>query len=344
MKNVVVRCNNLTKSFGKALAVDSVCLEVEQGSLLAMLGPSGCGKTTLLRLIAGLDTPDKGTIEVDGRMVAGPGVFVPPEKRKVGIVFQDYALFPHMDVSANIAYGLSRSAERKERIQGMLSLVGLKGCDSKMPHELSGGEQQRVALARALVPQPEVILLDEPFSSLDADLRNRVRIEVKDILANAGTTVIFVTHDQEEALFMGDLVGVMNLGKLEQVDTPENIFHRPATPFVAQFVGVTDFLEGKIKGRDIIIELGCMPIKEELPDGTTVMVMVRPDFIDIKTAADGKGIIVDRVFQGIYYLYSIKLPSGAIIKSLQHHNRHYSINTRVSIKMNPGHSIVYFVD
>ena len=344
MKKVVVHCTNLTKSFGKALAVDSVCLEVEQGSLLAMLGPSGCGKTTLLRLIAGLDTPDKGTIEVDGRMVAGPGVFVPPEKRKVGIVFQDYALFPHLDVSANIAYGLSRSAERKERIQDMLSLVGLKRCDSKMPHELSGGEQQRVALARALAPEPEVILLDEPFSSLDADLRNRVRIEVKDILASAGTTVIFVTHDQEEALFMGDLVGVMNFGKLEQVDTPENIFHRPATPFVAQFIGVADFLEGKISGSDIITELGSMHIKEELPDGTTVKVMVRPDFIDIKAAADGKGIIVDKVFQGIYYLYSIKLPSGAIIKSLQHHNRHYSINTRVLLKMNPGHSMVYFAD
>ncbi len=344
MKKVVVSCTNLSKSFGKAQAVYSVCLEVEQGNLLAMLGPSGCGKTTLLRLIAGLDTPDKGTIEVDGRMVVGPGVFVPPEKRKVGFVFQDYALFPHLDVSANIAYGLSRSAERKERIQSMLSLVGLKGSDSKMPHELSGGEQQRVALARALAPEPEVILLDEPFSSLDADLRNRVRIEVKEILASAGTTVIFVTHDQEEALFMGDLVGVMNFGKLEQIDTPENIFHRPATPFVAQFVGIADFLEGKINGRNIVTELGCMPIKEELIDRTTVRVMVRPDFIDIKAAADGKGIIVDRVFQGIYYLYSIKLPSGAIIKSLQHHNRYYSINTRVSIKMNPGHNMVYFAD
>ena len=344
MKKVAVHCTNLTKSFGKALAVDSVCLEVEQGSLLAMLGPSGCGKTTLLRLIAGLDTPDKGTIEVDGRMVAGPGVFVPPEKRKVGIVFQDYALFPHLDVSANIAYGLSRNSERKERIQDMLSLVGLKGSDSKMPHELSGGEQQRVALARALAPEPEVILLDEPFSSLDADLRNRVRIEVKDILAHAETTVIFVTHDQEEALFMGDLVGVMNFGKLEQVDTPENIFHRPATPFVAQFIGVADFLKGEIHDRNIITELGCMPIKEKLTDGTVVRVMVRPDFIGIKAAADGKGIIVDRVFQGIYYLYSVKLPSGAIIKSLQHHNRYYSMNTRVLIKMNPGHNVVYFVD
>ncbi len=344
MKKVVVRCTNLSKSFGKAQAVYSVSLEVEQGNLLAMLGPSGCGKTTLLRLIAGLDTPDKGTIEVDGRMVVGSGVFVPPEKRRVGFVFQDYALFPHLDVSANIAYGLSRSAERKERIQSMLSLVGLKGSDSKMPHELSGGEQQRVALARALAPEPEVILLDEPFSSLDADLRNRVRIEVKEILACAGTTVIFVTHDQEEALFMGDLVGVMNFGKLEQIDTPENIFHRPATPFVAQFIGIADFLEGKINGRNIVTELGCMPIKEKLIDRTTVRVMVRPDFIDIKAAADGNGIIVDRVFQGIYYLYSIKLPSGAIIKSLQHHNRHYSINTRVSIKMNPGHNMVYFAD
>lgn len=344
MKKVVVRCVNLTKSFGKAMAVNSVSLEVDKGSLLAVLGPSGCGKTTLLRLIAGLDVPDKGIIEIDGRMVAGSGVFLPPEKRKVGIVFQDYALFPHLNVSANIAYGLSRSADRKKMVENMLCLVGLKGSDSKMPHELSGGEQQRVALARALAPEPEVILLDEPFSSLDADLRNRVRIEVKNILACAGTTVIFVTHDQEEALFMGDRIGVLKFGEIEQVDTPENIFYKPATAFVAQFIGVADFLNGEIHGGNIVTELGCIHIKENLPDESTVRVMVRPDFIDIKAASGGKGIIVDRVFQGIHYLYSVKLPSGVILKSLQHHNNYYSVDTRVSTRIKPGHDIVYFAD
>jgi iron(III) transport system ATP-binding protein len=288
--------------------------------------------------------PDGGTVEVGGRMVVGPGIFVPPEKRRVGIVFQDYALFPHLDVAANIAYGLPKGANRKERVQEMLSLVGLEGFQSRMPHELSGGEQQRVALARALAAGPEVLLLDEPFSSLDADLRARIRSEVKGILASAGATVIFVTHDQEEALFMGNRVGVMNAGQLEQIDTPEAIFHRPATPFVAQFVGIADFLVGEVQEGAVATEVWSLPFSGELPHGVTVKVMVRPDFIDIRPAVDGQGIIVDRTFQGIYYLYRVRLPSGATIRSLQHHNRFYAINTRVTIEINPDHTVVYFVE
>ncbi len=318
-------------------------LELDEGEFLALLGPSGCGKSTLLRLIAGLETPDRGTIEVGGRIVSDPRIFVPPEKRRVGIVFQDYALFPHLDVTSNIAYGLTKSSNRKERVQEMLSLVGLKGFEHRMPHELSGGEQQRVALARSLAPEPEVLLLDEPFSNLDADLRARVRVEVKDILAYTGATVIFVTHDQEEALFMGDRVGVMNTGQLEQIDIPEVIFHRPATPFVAQFVGTADFLVGEVQDKAVATEVGRLPLREELPDGTSVKVMIRPDFIDIRPAEDGVGVIVNRVFQGIYYLYRVKLPSGATIRSLQHHNRSYPVGTRVTFKMNPGHSGQHFV-
>lgn len=317
-------------------------LELKEGEFLALLGPSGCGKSTLLRLIAGLETPDGGTIEVGGRIVTDSRVFVPPEKRRVGIVFQDYALFPHLDVTANIAYGLTKSSNRKERVKKMLSLVGLKGFERRMPHELSGGEQQRVALARSLAPKPKVLLLDEPFSNLDADLRARVRIEVKDILSYTGATVIFVTHDQEEALFMGDRVGVMNTGQLEQIDTPEAIFHRPATPFVAQFVGIADFIVGEVQDKSIATEVGRLPLREELPGGTSVKVMIRPDFIDIRPAEDGVGVIVNRVFRGIHYLYRVKLPSGATIRSLQHHNRSYPIGTRVTIKMNPGHRVVYF--
>lgn len=319
-------------------------LELEEGKFLALLGPSGCGKSTLLRLIAGLDTPDRGTVEVGGRIVTDLKVFVPPEKRRVGIVFQDYALFPHLDVTANIAYGLTKGSNRQERVQEMLSLVGLKGFEHRMPHELSGGEQQRVALARALAPEPEVLLLDEPFSNLDADLRARVRVEVKSILAYTKASVIFVTHDQEEALFMGDQVGVMNRGHLEQVDTPEVIFHRPATPFVAQFVGTADFIIGEVQGKAIATEVGRLPLGQELPGRTRVEVMIRPDFIDIRPAEDGAGVIIGRVFQGIHYLYRVKLPSGATIRSLQHHNRSYAVGTRVTIKMNPGHSVVYFAD
>lgn len=342
MNKVAVRCAELTKGYGDTQAVRGVHLELEEGSIMALLGHSGCGKTTLLRLIAGFETPDQGTVEVGGKIVSTPNNLISPEKRHVGIVFQDFALFPHLNVGDNIAFGLPGGPHRKERVEEMLSLVGLKGFQMRLPHELSGGEQQRVALARALAPGPAVILLDEPFSNLDADLRGRVRNEVKDILSRAGATVLFVTHDQEEALFMGDRVGVMNCGKLEQVDTPENIFHRPATPFVAQFIGIADFITGYVQSGVVATEFGNLPVNNGLTAEKKVKVMVRPDFIDIQPADDGDAVIVDRVFQGMHYLYRVQLPSGATVRSLQHHNRAYSKGTRVSIKMNPDHKAVYF--
>ncbi len=342
MSQIAVRCKNLSKSFNHTPAVNSIDLEVEEGRFLALLGPSGCGKTTLLRLIAGFEIPDSGIVEVGGKPMAAPRIFVPPEKRRAGIVFQDYALFPHLTVGDNIAYGLSKGADRKERVAEMLSLVGMKDYRSRMPHELSGGEQQRVAIARALAPNPDVLLLDEPFSNLDADLRVRIRNEVKGILACAGATVIFVTHDQEEAMFMGDRVGVMNQGKLEQLDTPEAIFHAPATPFVAQFIGTADFLSGKSEHGLVITEIGELPVHGKLPRGKPVRVMIRPDFLDIKPADDGPGEVVDRIFQGMHYLYRVRLPSGATIRSLQHHTRNYPAGTKVSLHMNSGHKMTCF--
>lgn len=344
MSNIAVRCTDLTKNFGKQPAVRGINLEVREGGFLAILGPSGCGKTTLLRLIAGSETPDAGTIEVGGRIVSGNGLFVPPEKRRVGIVFQEYALFTHLDVSANIGFGLPKDDRRQERILEMLTMVGLNGYERRMPHELSGGEQQRVALARALAPSPEVLLMDEPFSNLDADLRLRIRTEVKDILTSTGATVIFVTHDQEEAFFMGEHVGVMNEGNLEQVDLPETIFHRPSTPFVAQFVGVADFLDGEVRDGTVDSEIGILPLRQEMPAGTRVKVMIRPDLIDIHPDEKGAGVIIDRVFQGINYLYRLQLPSGATIQCQKHHHRSYPVNTRVAIRINPGHTLTYFTD
>jgi iron(III) transport system ATP-binding protein len=219
-------CADVCKSFGAVRAVDRVALRLPPGLLLALLGPSGCGKTTMLRLLAGFETPDAGTIEIGGQRVFGAGINLPPERRRVGMVFQDYALFPHLDVARNIAFGVPRGPDRGRRIVEALRLVGLDGYQERMPHELSGGQQQRVALARALAPRPDLLLLDEPFSNLDAALRAQVRGEVRQILAAADATAIMVTHDQEEALSLADQVAVMQEGTVVQVASPFDLYQR----------------------------------------------------------------------------------------------------------------------
>jgi iron(III) transport system ATP-binding protein len=224
MSETFLTCRGLYKRFGTTNAVDGVDLNVADGHLLSLVGPSGCGKTTLLRLIAGFETPDAGEIELDGRRLCGPGTFVPPEKRKISLVFQDFALFPHMNVAANISFGLPKEADKKRRVGELLDLVGLQGLESRMPHQLSGGQQQRVALARALAAEPKLILLDEPFSNLDPSVRARVRGEVKQLLQTVGITAIFVTHDQEEALSLAEQVGVMIDGHILQVGTPTEVY------------------------------------------------------------------------------------------------------------------------
>lgn len=331
MSNVVVRCSGVAKKYGATPAVQNINLVLEQGKFLALLGPSGCGKTTLLRLIAGFEVPDTGIIEVGDKTVSGPGKFTPPESRNVGLVFQDYALFPHMSVSGNIAFGLPKSVECKQKVEEMLALVGLKGFEQRMPHELSGGEQQRVALARALAPGPAVLLLDEPFSNLDADLRTRMRAEIKDILTGAGATVIFVTHDQQEAFFMGDTVGVMNSGRMEQIDIPEAVFYKPANPFVARFTGTADFITGRVQEGLAVTEIGNLPLDERMPSGTSVTVMLRPSLVRLLPDINGVGIIIERIFQGSHYLSKVQLPSGDTVRSLQDFDSSCPVNTRVSI-------------
>ncbi len=344
MKGSAVHCENLTKTFGETTAVEDVSFDLKRGDILALVGPSGCGKTTLLRLIAGFEVPDNGAAYIGGKPVVNEKKFVPPEKRDVGIVFQNYALFPHLDVSENIAYGLSsKGSQREKRIGEMLTLIGLEDYGSKMPHELSGGEQQRVALARALAPDPEILLLDEPFSNLDADLRTRIRSEVRDILKRTKASVIFVTHDQDEALFMGDRVGVMNEGKVVQVDKPEDIFHYPIDPFVANFIGTADFIDGKINGQETVeTEIGNLLYHGEHPSGKSVDVMVRPDFIDIEPMQNGVGEIVDRVFRGMHYLYKIRLPSGITVRTLKHHTEKYELGTNVTFKLASEHEVICF--
>lgn len=272
-----LRAIALTRRFGNVTAVEDVSLNVDRGEFLGVLGPSGCGKTTLLRLIAGFERPDAGGIEIDGRVVAGPRRNDPPERRRVGMVFQESALFPHLSVAANIGFGLLRSI-RRVRVAELVSLVGLHGLEARMPHELSGGQQQRVALARALAPDPALILLDEPFSSLDATLRAQLRSEVREILRKARATAVFVTHDQAEALEISDRVAVMREGRIEQVSTPDELYLHPVNRFVAGFVGEANLLPGQVRNGEVRTIVGRFRTEESgLADGTAAEVLLRPE-------------------------------------------------------------------
>ena len=337
-----VRCIDLTKSFAHIQAVDNLNLRVLKGEILALVGPSGCGKTTVLRLIAGFETPDAGQIEIGNRWMSGPEISLPPEQRRVGMVFQDYALFPHLTVDENIAYGLKRDQERAGRVQELLALVGLSGLERRMPHELSGGQQQRVALARALAPRPEVLLLDEPFSNLDAGQRVRVREEVRDILKVSQATAILVTHDQEEALFMGDRLAVLNQGRLEQIGSPEEVFQRPATRFVAAFMGQADFLPGEVTDEGICTEIGLLSQKADLPPGTQIELALRADDVALAPDVDGEAQVVARLFNGMTNVYGVRLSSGRVVHSLQVHTIIHAVGTRVRVRAEPNHPLACF--
>jgi iron(III) transport system ATP-binding protein len=330
----------------KAIAVCDLNFNVRRGEVMALLGPSGCGKSTTLRLVAGLEIPDAGQIGVDGQQVAGRGAWVPPEARRVGLVFQDYALFPHLTVAKNVAFPLNRVPvrERNDRVAEMLALVGLSGYEHRYPHQLSGGQQQRVALARALAPRPSVVLLDEPFSSLDADSRADVREQVRAILKEVGATVIFVTHDQEEALYMGDRVAVMNAGRLEQVGTPEELFAEPATRFVAEFLGLPSFLPALVTHEGIETEIGFQAQPLQAPPGTAIEVLVRPDDLTLRADPAGNARVLRSQFRGMDYLYDVSLPSGRVVRCLGAHTARYAPGTPVYVTLTPGHDLACFRD
>ncbi|GIK76481.1 MAG: ABC transporter ATP-binding protein [Actinomycetes bacterium] len=308
----VLRVVGLAKSFGEIRALGGVSLELRRGELCALIGPSGCGKTTLLRLIAGLERPDAGSIELQGALISGAGVDLAPQRRRIGMVFQDFALFPHLDVGANVAYGLGRRAGER-RVEEMLALVGLAGAARRPVHELSGGQQQRVALARALAPSPELILLDEPFSNLDASLRQQMRDEVRAIILQAGVTALFVTHDQEEALSISDRVAVIRDGRIVQLGTPEEVYSRPTDRWAAEFLGEIEVLPGEAEGVWATCELGTVPVREPI-DGD-VGVMLRPEAIalDTKGPPDGRPSVVAEVVSRRYFghdqLVEVELPS-----------------------------------
>ena len=343
----LLQLDQVTKRFvgDRPPATDRLSFTLERGSILALLGPSGCGKTTTLRLIAGFEAPEHGRIAIAGQTVADPtrGINVAPEKRGVGVVFQDYALFPHLTVGQNVGFGLERASrsDRRARVAQVLGLVGLTEFVDRYPHELSGGQQQRVAVARALAPAPTLILLDEPFSNLDTDLRSQMRDEVEKILRATGTTAIFVTHDQEEAFTIADQVGVLDQGRLVQLGPPETIYHNPSTPFVAEFVGAADFLPGVVTSEGIVTEIGVFGHGERREPGTKVRVMIRPDDVTFVPDEAGEAVLTRRYFRGSETLYCLGLPSGGRVHSSQPSSAAFATGQRVRPEAHVLHVVAF---
>ncbi|HEY2280680.1 MAG TPA: ABC transporter ATP-binding protein, partial [Streptosporangiaceae bacterium] len=294
-----VLLQNLTRAFGATRALDGLSIEMAPGELIALLGPSGCGKTTALRIVAGFETADTGSVLIDGKDISS----VPAARRDMGMVFQSYSLFPNMSAQDNVAFGLRMrklgAGDRRKRAGDLLGMVGLAPQAGQYPHQLSGGQQQRVALARALAIEPRVLLLDEPLSALDAKVRLQLREQIRTLQQQLGTTTLFVTHDQEEALSMADRVGVMNKGRLEQLAAPDELYADPATVFVAEFVGVMNRVPGELQAGGQVTVLGdTVPVRGHVPDETTVDVLVRPEDLHMQVVANGNGIVTTRTFLG----------------------------------------------
>ncbi len=345
---LAVQARGLRRRFGEVVAVDGVDLDVLPGEMLTVLGPSGCGKTTVLRLIAGLDTPDEGAIDIGGRRVSGVGASVPPERRRVGMVFQDVALFPHLSVRDNVGYGLRRDPDRDVRVRELLELIDLPEAGHRMPHELSGGMQQRVAVARALAPRPEVVLLDEPFSSLDAALRTQLRGDVREILRAAGAAAVFVTHDQDEALTLGDRMAVMVRGRIEQVAPPETVYAEPATPFVATFVGTANLVHGEYRDGLAVTRFGVVRLVARSAIGSgRGLVVLRPEHIEVLEAPDGPADasswrILRRRFTGSEILYEIAAPDGERLwVEAGHAVRRLRVGDAVNLRLRDFETVVF---
>jgi iron(III) transport system ATP-binding protein len=349
--DVVLELDGLRKSYGTEEVIHDLSLSVREGEILTLLGPSGCGKTTTLRLLAGLERPDGGVVRLNGRAVSGTE-FVPPEERGVGVVFQEFALFPHLTARENIAFGLvDRSDEETERrVDDLLDLVDLPGQGDSYPDELSGGQQQRVALARSLAPEPDILLLDEPFSNLDVDLRVQMREEVRRILKEAGVTAISVTHDQEEALSISDRVAVMNDGNLEQVGDPEVVFQHPESRFVAGFLGYASFIPGYVSGEVVETDLGPVP-REQIHglapeyDHTRIDVLVRPDDVSARACdadEEQSGRVTARRYLGPTFLYEVELETGERVQCMHNHDEDVPDDGPVVVEIEAGHELAWF--
>ncbi|MDO8301110.1 ABC transporter ATP-binding protein [Lacisediminimonas sp.] len=332
--------------------VHGLSFSVPQGEIGCLLGPSGCGKTTVLRAIAGFERVIDGRILIGGKELSNSHLTAPPESRHVGVVFQDYALFPHLSIADNVGFGLRKlsAADRSSRVQQLLSMTGLRTQATKYPHELSGGQQQRVALARALAPRPQLLLLDEPFSNLDIDLRERLAGEVRDILKELGTTAVLVTHDQHEAFAIADQIGVMQGGRIVQWDTAYNLYHRPVDRFVADFIGQGVFAPGNVdrERQHVNVELGSLPLWQGMEycatdekDAQQVDVLLRADDVLYDESSELKAEVVRKAFRGAQFLYTLKLPSGQTVLAMVSSHHDHALGEKIGVRLAADHVVTF---
>jgi iron(III) transport system ATP-binding protein len=342
--SLLLNLRNLACGYQDQRVVQNLNLHLNAGDIGCLLGSSGCGKTTTLRAIAGFEPLHEGEIQLAGETISSAGFTLAPEKRRIGMVFQDYALFPHLSVAENIAFGIRKHPQKDRVTEEMLELVNLKNLGKRFPHELSGGQQQRVALARALAPEPQLLLLDEPFSNLDGELRRKLSHEVRDILKARGTSAILVTHDQEEAFAVSDQVGVFKEGRLEQWDTPYNLYHEPQTPFVASFIGQGYFIRGQLQTPESVqTELGVLRGNRAYtwPTGGAVDVLLRPDDIVYAPDSQLKARIVGKTFLGASTLYRLQLPTGSQLESIFPSHADHRVGADVGIRVAAEHLVLF---
>ncbi len=341
---LLLNLREIACGFDQQPVVQQLNLHLNAGDIGCLLGPSGCGKTTTLRAIAGFEPLLAGEISLAGEVISKPGFTLAPEKRRIGMVFQDYALFPHLTVAENIAFGIHQHPQRQRIVDELLELVKLTGLRQRYPHELSGGQQQRVALARALAPEPLLLLLDEPFSNLDGELRRRLSHEVRDILKARGTSAILVTHDQEEAFAVSDHIGVFHKGQLEQWDTPFNLYHEPLTPFVASFIGQGYFIRGQLLSPDTVqTELGLIRGNRAYNwnHGSAVDVLLRPDDIVYAPDSELRARIIGKTFLGAATLYRLQLPTGSQLESIFPSHADLQPGQEIGIRIAADHLVIF---
>jgi iron(III) transport system ATP-binding protein len=343
-RSELLRVESLAHAYGKHPVVRGLSFSLSRGMIGCLLGPSGCGKTTVLRCIAGFEAVQEGAIYINGQAVSRPGSSTPPEKRRIGMVFQDYALFPHLKVADNIAFGLHAAPRgaREARVRELAEMVGLTAALGKFPHEISGGQQQRVALARALAPRPDLLLLDEPFSNLDVDLRERLSLEVREIIKATGATAVLVTHDQQEAFAVADEIGVLHEGRIQQWAPAYELYHRPVNRFVADFVGQGVFLPAKVlNAREVEIELGVLNRDAAAHEPAELEVLLRPDDVVHDDAAATRAEVLHKAFRGAEILYTLRLQSGRKVLALvpSHHN--HALGERIGIRLDVDHVVAF---